>query len=79
MQHMEEKAEVMKRDFPNGLSDDQHFKQLWLETLNYRLTFIKNNTTIDILKEFPAYSNPSIVYICIIKVLSVTDFVLFRF
>ena len=60
---MEEKIEIMKTNFQNGTLEDENFKRLWLETLDYRLDFIKNNTTVDILKEFSMYSNPTMVFI----------------
>ena len=60
---MEEKIEIMKTNFQNGSLEDENFKRLWLETLDYRLDFIKNNTTVDILKEFSMYSNPTMVFI----------------
>ena len=60
---MEEKIEIMKTNFQNGSLEDKNFKRLWLETLDYRLDFIKNNTTVDILKEFSMYSNPTMVFI----------------
>ena len=63
MQHMEEKTEIIKIHFQNGSLEDKNFKQLWLETLDYGQTFIKNNTTVDILKEFSTYSNPTMVFI----------------
>ncbi|CAF2034026.1 unnamed protein product [Rotaria magnacalcarata] len=58
IQQIDEKIEIIKRNFQNGSLEDENFKQLWLETLDYRLDFIKNNTTADILKEFSMYSNP---------------------
>ncbi|CAF4449325.1 unnamed protein product [Rotaria socialis] len=58
---MKEKTDIIKRNFQNESFNNENFKRLWLETLNYRLAFIKNNTTVDILKEFSIYSNPSMI------------------
>ncbi|CAF4909723.1 unnamed protein product, partial [Rotaria sp. Silwood1] len=35
IQQMEEKAEILKTNFQNKSSDDQHYQQLWLETFDY--------------------------------------------
>ncbi|CAF1518202.1 unnamed protein product [Rotaria magnacalcarata] len=72
IQQIDEKIEIIKRNFQNGSLEDENFKQLWLETLDYRLDFIKNNTTADILKEFSMYSNP-IMILTDVKALSGID------
>lgn len=35
--------------------------ELWKETLPYRRKLIRDQSTIDILKDFPCYSNPIFV------------------
>ncbi|CAF3991517.1 unnamed protein product [Rotaria sordida] len=57
----EKKAKIIRKDFQNSSFDDPHFERLWFETYEYRKNFIKQNTVEDILKQFPAYSNPSMI------------------
>ena len=60
---LEKKAEIISKDFQNSSFDDLHFERLWFETYEYRKKFIKQNTVEDILKQFPAYSNSSMVVV----------------
>jgi hypothetical protein len=58
---MKAKIELINEKCLNNLFDDQTLKRLWIETHEYRQSFIKQNTTADIIKQFPAYSNASMV------------------
>ncbi|CAF4515024.1 unnamed protein product, partial [Rotaria magnacalcarata] len=58
MKQMEEKTEIIKTDYQNNSFNDPDFKRLWFNTYEYRKDFIKKNTTADIMKQFPAYTNP---------------------
>ena len=58
MEQMEEKTEIIKTDYQNNSFNDPDFKRLWFDTYEYRKDFIKENTTADIMKQFPAYTNP---------------------
>jgi hypothetical protein len=60
---MEKKAETIKTSFQNNSFDDQGTEQLWTQTYEYRQSFIKQNTTADIIEQFPLYSNPMMIII----------------
>ncbi len=62
-EEMEAKVEIINKNFLNNSFDDQTLKRLWTETHEYRQSFIKQHTTADIIEQFPAYSNPSMVII----------------
>ncbi|CAF2854914.1 unnamed protein product [Rotaria sp. Silwood2] len=55
---MEKIAEAAKIGFENNSYDAEELNHLWIQTYAYRLEFVKNSTTQDIIKQFPAYSNP---------------------
>jgi len=61
IQQIEEKVETIKTDLQNKSIDDPHIQRLWVETFDYRQNFIKQNTTVNIMEQFPVYSNPSMV------------------
>ncbi|CAF3332358.1 unnamed protein product [Rotaria sp. Silwood2] len=58
VKRMEEKTETIKTDYQNNAFNDPEFKRLWFDTYEYRKDYIKQNTTADIMKQFPAYTNP---------------------
>ncbi|CAF3722614.1 unnamed protein product [Rotaria socialis] len=58
IEQMEEKTEIIKTDYQNNSFNDPDFKRLWFDNYEYRKDFIKENTTADIMKQFPAYTNP---------------------
>ena len=58
---MKEKSDIINKNFSSSSFDDQEFKRLWIETHQHRPNFIKQHTTADILKEYPLYSNPTMV------------------
>lgn len=58
IERVEEKTEIIKTDYLNNSFNDPDFKRLSLDTYEYRKHFIKENTTADIMKQFPAYTNP---------------------
>ena len=58
---MKEKSDIINKNFSNSSFDDQEFKSLWIKTHQHRQNFIKQHTTADILKEYPIYSNPTMV------------------
>ena len=61
IEQIEEKVETIKADLQSKSIDDPHVQRLWAETFNYRQNFIKENTTVNIMEQFPVYSNPSMV------------------
>ncbi|CAF3338490.1 unnamed protein product [Rotaria sp. Silwood2] len=61
IQQIEEKVETIKTDLQNKSIDDPHIQRLWIETFDYRQNFIKQNTTVNIMGQFPVYSNPSMI------------------
>ncbi|CAF4061121.1 unnamed protein product, partial [Rotaria magnacalcarata] len=72
MKQMEEKTEIIKTDYQNNSFNDPDFKRLWFNTYEYRKDFIKENTTADIMKQFPAYTNPFTI-LADVKVLTGID------
>ena len=61
IQQTEEKVEAIKTHLQNKSIDDPHIQRLWIETFDYRQSFIKQNTTVNIMEQFSFYSNPSMV------------------
>ena len=55
---MEEK---IKTDLQSKSIDGPHIQRFWVEPFGYRQDFIKQNTTVNIMEQLPAYSKPSIV------------------
>ncbi|CAF4346441.1 unnamed protein product [Rotaria socialis] len=72
IEQMEEKTEIIKTDYQNNSFNDPDFKRLWFDTYEYRKDFIKENTTADIMKQFPAYTNPFTI-LADVKVLTGID------
>ncbi|CAF4108891.1 unnamed protein product [Adineta steineri] len=60
-EQMAAKSETIKEDFQNSSFDYENLKQLWLETYEYRQSFINQNSIADVMEQFPAYSNPLMV------------------
>lgn len=60
---MKANVELLNKKFLNNSFNDQTFKNLWVETYDYRQNFIKQHTTSDIMEQFPVYSNAGIVII----------------
>ncbi|CAF4049719.1 unnamed protein product [Adineta steineri] len=60
-EQMAAKSEIIKEDFQNSSFDYENLKQLWLETYEYRQSFINQNSIADVMEQFPAYSNPLMV------------------
>lgn len=63
IEQMVAKSETIKEDFQNSSFDHENLKQLWLETYEYRQSFINQNSIADVMEQFPAYSNPLMVII----------------
>lgn len=61
IQQIEEKVETIKTDLQSKSIDDPHIQRLWVEIFDYRQDLIKQNTTVNIMEQIPAYSNPSMV------------------
>ncbi|CAF1395908.1 unnamed protein product [Rotaria sordida] len=56
---MKKIAEATAISFENNSYDEEELNKFWTQTYEYRQEFIRNNTTQDIIKQFPAYSDPS--------------------
>jgi hypothetical protein len=68
LHNMQLKAEQLRDISPIDINDQL---KLWNETMQVRRQYIRENSTSDVLKEFPGYSNPILVSLFVIYYLPV--------